>query len=323
MNGMITVAKNSNNIDFIKYSYAIGVRDFRLNMDYEQQAIKAIESINSLELKDVRILADYQGVKMRLQLEPGMNDLKYNVGDTLYIYTDSKNYPYISNYDIISDFVKVGFKISFADDKIEATILRVDSDGFEIKFVRVDYVLRQNAGCSIEGEGMPTPHMTKKVCTAIANSDVIKHNKVNWVILSFMESADEIKDFIEDMHEVGIKVMAKIETGKGVDHIDEIAAVVDGFMIGRGDLKNTTKDAYTSYYHRAINAISKYKDLYIGVGTFFLSNFSQTKTILQEEVSDIENVKELGFNYIMLSKEVVNSKYPYETIKMLQDLCQK
>ena len=33
MNGMITVAKNSNNVDFIKYSYSVGVRDFRLNMD--------------------------------------------------------------------------------------------------------------------------------------------------------------------------------------------------------------------------------------------------------------------------------------------------
>ena len=48
MNGMITVAKNSNNIDFIKYSYSLGVRDFRLNMDYEQQALEAIDKIHAL-----------------------------------------------------------------------------------------------------------------------------------------------------------------------------------------------------------------------------------------------------------------------------------
>lgn len=321
MNGMITVAKNSNNNDFIKYSYSIGIRDFRFNMDYEQQALEAIERIHSLKLKDVRLFADFQGVKMRVQLEPGQNDLKYNVDDILYLYTVGTQYPYISNYEIVSDFVKPGFKISFADDKIEAVIRRVDSIGLEIQFTRIDYVLRQNAGCSIDGEGMPTPHMTPKACWAITNSEVIKQRKIDWVILSFMENADDITDFVNIMHQMNIKVMAKIETGNGVDNIHTIASVVDGFMIGRGDLKNTTKEAYELYYNRALTDIAQHKDLYIGVGTFFLSNFSNTKVLSNEEVFDIENIKEYGFDYIMLSKEVVNSNYPYETIKLLQDLC--
>lgn len=323
MNGMITVAKNSNNVDFIKYSYSLGVRDFRLNMDYEQQALEAIDTIRSLKLPDVHLFADFQGVKMRLQLEPGQNDLKFNVGDIITIYTDDFEYPYIKNFDVVSDYVKTGFKISFADDKIEAKILCIDSTCMKIKFVRVDYVLRQNAGCAIEGEGMPTPHMTQKVCRAIASTDVVKENKIDWIILSFMENADEITEFVNDMHRKGIKIMAKIETGNGVDNIQEIAAVVDGFMIGRGDLKNTTKDAYASFYQHALRDISKYPNLYNGVGTFFLSNYSQSKVLSSEEIDDIEIVKSLNFDYIMLSKEVVNSSYPYETIKKLQELCKK
>ncbi len=321
MNGMITVAKNSNNIDFIKYSYSIGVRDFRLNMDYELQALDAIDKINSLNLQNVHLFADFQGIKMRVQLEPGQNDLKYQVNDVLYVFTDGSQFPFISNYGIVSDYVKPGFKISFADDKIEAIIRHVDQNGIEIQFTRVDYVLRQNAGCSIDGDGIPTPYMTKKECCAIANSDVIKQNKIDWVILSFMENADEIVDFVNNMHQKGIKVMAKIETRNGVDNIKEIASVVDGFMIGRGDLRNTTKGEYELYYSRALNEISQYKNKYIGVGTFFLSKFCQTNCLSKEEVADIETIKRNGFNYIMLSKEVVNSNYPYETIKMLTELC--
>ena len=321
MNGMITVAKNSNNIDFIKYSYSLGFRDFRINMDYEQQALETIDKIHSLELKDVRLFADFQGVKMRVQLEPGQNDLKYNVDDILYIFTNRTQYPYISNYEIVSDFVKPGFKISFADDKIEAIIRRIDSIGIEIQFTRVNYVLRQNAGCSINGKGIPTPHMTKKVCSSIANSEVIKQRKIDWVILSFMENADEITDFVKNMHQLNIKVMAKIETRNGVDNIHRIGSVVDGFMIGRGDLKNTTKNAYEFYYNRALNDIAQYKNLYIGVGTFFLSNYSNTKVLSNEEILDIEKINKYGFNYIMLSKEVVNSNYPYETINQFKKLC--
>ena len=322
MNGMITVAKNSDNIEFVKYSYSIGVRDFRLNMDYEPQALLAIDRINSLNLPDIQIFADFQGVKMRVHLEPGENDLEFKVNDVLYFHTDGSNYPFISNYDeIVSSHVRPGFKISFSDDKIEAIIRRVDPNGIEIQFTRIDYVLRQNAGCSIVGDGMPTPHMTKKVCCTIANSEVIKQKKIDWVILSFMENADEITEFVGNMHQLGIKVMAKIETGRGVDNIHKIASVVDGFMIGRGDLKNTTKEAYELYYSRALNDVKQYKNLYIGVGTFFLSNFSQTKNLSDIELSDVETIKENGFNYIMLSKEVVNSNYPYETIKTLQELC--
>lgn len=321
MNGMVTVAKNSDNIDFLRYSYSIGVRDFRFNMDYEQQALEAIERIHSLNLQDIRLFADFQGVKMRIQLKPGQNDLKYDVGDSLYLYTYVAQYPYISNYEIVANFVKPGFKISFSDDKIEAVIRRIDSNGIEIQFERVDYVLRQNAGCAINGEGMPTPHITKKICSTIANTEVIKQRKIDWVILSFSEDASEISDFAKNMHQLGIKVMAKIETGIGVDNIHGIASVVDGFMIGRGDLKITTKDAYEAYYLLALERISQHKDLYIGVGTFFLSNYSQSKCLLQEEINDVKNVKKYGFNYIMLSKEVVNSNYPYETIKKLQEIC--
>ena len=168
---------------------------------------------------------------------------------------------------------------------------------------------------------MPTPHMTKKICNDILNSIVINKKKIDWVILSFMEDADEITDFVSSVHKMDIKVMAKIETMKGVDNIKEIASKVDGFMIGRGDLKNTTKDSYETYYNRAISNIKQYHDLYIGVGTFFLSNYSNTKILSKYEISEIEKLKKYGFNYIMLSKEVVNSNYPYETIKQLQDLC--
>lgn len=320
---MITVANKSNNSDFIMYAYSIGVRDFRFNMDYEEESIEAINRIRSLKLQDIHLFADFQGVKMRLHLENGLNDILYQVDDYLYIYTSNTKYPYISNYTVVDGFVKPGFIISFADDRIEAIIRRVHHDGIEVQFTRVNYVLRQNAGCSIKGEGMPTPHMTKNVCGTILNSKIISQGKIDWVILSFVEDAEEISSFVSCMHKMGIKVMAKIETKRGVDNIHAIASVVDGFMIGRGDLKNTAKEDYESIYRRALSDISQYQNLYIGVGTFFLSKYSDTKVLLKKEILDIENIKAYMYKYIMLSKEVVNSNYPYETIKLLQDLCIK
>ena len=322
MNGMITVAKNSNNEEFIKYSYYKGVRDFRLNMDYEKQAYDAIKTIRSLGLCGIKLFADFQGVKMRLQLEEGVNDLQYSIGDSLFIHTNQNSFPFISNYDLVQGYVKQGYIISFADDKIEGVISEVCDYGIKIEFTRVDYVLRQNAGCSILGKDIPSPKMTHCVCESIARTKAIQEKMVDWVILSFVESANEIKDFVEEMHKKCILVMAKIETALGVDNIDSISSLVDGFMIGRGDLKNTTKELYPEYYVRALDSVSKYSSLYNGVGTFLLGKYSQTLELTDYQVSDVISVKKRNFDYIMLSKEVINSNYPYETLAKLQQLCQ-
>lgn len=322
MNGMITVAKKSNNIDFIKYSYSIGVRDFRLNMDYEKEAYESIELIQSLKLEDAKIFADYQGVKMRIQLKDGIDEIKCSVGDTLFIYNSEMSYPYISNYYLVQSLVKVGNVIRFADDKIEGVVKQICDDGVWIKLTKVEYVLRQNAGCCILGEDVPSPHMTKDICQKISNTKAIRENLVDWVILSFVENAEEIQNFVIEMHKKGIWVMAKIETDKGVENIDSIGLIVDGFMIGRGDLKNTTKEDFDSYYMQAICKISKFTSRYNGVGTFFLAKYSQTLELTEDQVEEILNVKKNNFNYIMLSKEVVNSKYPYEAIAKLQQICQ-
>ena len=228
----------------------------------------------------------------------------------------------ISNYDIVRRYVKQGNIISFADDKIEGVIRLVCDNGIWVEFVKVDYVLCQNAGCSILGDGIPLAHMTNDQCKMIANAKAIKANMVDWVILSFVENADEIKDFVDEMHMQGVRVMAKIETEQGVNNIESIGQVVDGFMIGRGDLKNTTKEKYPLYYSKALKSIAKFTSLYIGVGTFFLSSYSQTLELTDEQIADVNIVKDCGLNYVMLSKEVVNSNYPYATVSKLQELCQ-
>lgn len=323
METMITVAKNSNNEQFIKYAHSIGVRLFRFNMDYEKQALSAISAVRTQNYSDAQLFADFQGVKMRLQLKPGDNDIDVHTGEYLSIFTASQDYPYISNFDTVRNFVKAGQTIGFSDDKISGIITEVNNSVIVVKLTKANYVLRQNAGVSVNGEGIPIPHMTAEACSAISRSAIIRNKMVDWVILSFVDSADAIQDFVRDMHKVGIKVMAKIETPNGVRHINDISKVADGFMLGRGDLTSTSGSQYDLYYHDALSAMSNAGDLCSGVGTFFLSHYSNTKEIEAREIKDIEEVKSYAFDYIMLSKEVVNSKYPYETLKLLKELCNR
>ena len=319
---MVTIAKNSNNIEFVKYAYQRGIVDYRINMDYEKEAYSSISTVNSLNKKDIKIYGDFQGVKMRIHLPDTYQDVKVRVNDILTFNYDSNNRtPSISNAEMVWKYLQCGHIISIADGKIEGVITQMSDYSLTIKFVKVDYVLRQNAGCSFIGDNIPIPHMTKNMCKKIAQSVAIKEKLINWVILSFVNSADEIKDFVSLMHSYGIKVMAKIETESGIKNLDSLVSCMDGFMIGRGDLKNTLKERYEVNYQLLLERMSHIKCDFKGVGTFFLSNYSQTKIETQQEIDDVYSIKALGFDYIMLSKEVVNSKYPYQTIDFLTKLC--
>lgn len=322
MNGMITVAKKSNNLEFLKYAYSLGIRDFRLNMDYQKESYEAIENLHKLSKPDIRIFGDYQGVKMRIQLAENTNDISFNLGQLQTFYFNQTQFPYITNVDFFVKYICKGQQINIADGKICGNIIEKDENKIVVEFTKVDYVLRQNAGCFFIGDSIPSIKMTNKACLKIIKSKAIEEKLINWIILSFVSSAAEISSFVENIHKKGMKVMAKIETIHGIKNIEEISKLVDGFMIGRGDLKNTSEDKYFFYYSEALKKISSYKKEYSGVGTFFLSSYSDTKKLTDDERNDILNIKKMGLDYVMLSKEVVNSNYPYDTIKELQKLCQ-
>ena len=64
-------------------------------------------------------------------------------------------------------------------------------------------------------------------------------NKVDIIIYSFASSATQIiemKEYIKSKNSYMPKIWAKIENQEGVKNLSEILNVVDGIMIGRGDM---------------------------------------------------------------------------------------
>lgn len=68
---------------------------------------------------------------------------------------------------------------------------------------------------------------------------VKSEQEVDYVALSFVRNANDIRDVKQFMRELGsgnTLIIAKIEKHEALKNIDEIIQVVDGLMVARGDL---------------------------------------------------------------------------------------
>jgi pyruvate kinase len=322
---MITVGNKSNNFDFLTFAYEHGVRDFRINMDYIKDASSAFDNIKKLGKDDITIYDDFQGDKFRICLAETKTETDVYVGDKIRFYFAAGSasiHNYITHLEAQKQKLSTGVVVSIADGKLQAEIENVGNDYFETVFTKVDYKLRNNAGLCFLGSGVPTISLNPAACDRILDTLKDSPERIpHWVILSFADSRTVLEKFVGEAHSLGIKVMAKIETPNGVKNMEDISRVVDGLMIGRGDLCNTADVDYPYIYAQALEKLSKFpSSLFKGVGTFFLAQFSETNLISPEELADIKMVFQRNINYFMLSKEVINSQYPYETILKAEEL---
>ena len=327
MKCMITVGNKSNDLDFLRFAYEHGVRDYRINMDYAKDIPAAFDNISKLEKKDVNIYADFQGDKFRINIADKQEERIVHLGEKIrFHFYDNANvnskFNFVTHIENQKEKLSTGTLVSISDGKLMAEIETVEENYFDIIFTKVDYVLRNNTGICFLGKDVPFMSINVDVCGRILG--ILQSGNLlmpDWVILSFVDSREAIEKFVDNAHSLGVKVMAKIETPQGVNNIKSISQAADGLMLGRGDLRNTTGDSYSSVYSQALKELKECSPiLFKGIGTFFLGNYSETKSITNDELLDIYTVFKGRCDFFMLSKEVVNSKFPYETILKAEEI---
>lgn len=145
-----------------------------------------------------------------------------------------------------------------------------------------------------------------------------------YIALSFVENADEIKRFRNLVGSLKKKplIIAKIESPIAVNNIENIIAECDGVMIARGDLALT--GGYDKLYYfqqKIINiAIQSKKELYIA--TELLNNLCNKNYPSRNEVCDVANLFTSGVKNYILSGPLCRTSQLILATKLLED-CEK
>ncbi|HEY5789218.1 MAG TPA: pyruvate kinase [Gammaproteobacteria bacterium] len=148
---------------------------------------------------------------------------------------------------------------------------------------------------------------------------------VEYIAASFVQSADDVHAIrrIQREHQARIPIIAKIESRRGVDNLDEIVAAANGTMVARGDLGVELPLAEVPGTQKMIIRTTVYNGKPVITATQMLDSMERNPKPTRAEASDVANAILDGSSAVMLSGETAMGKYPVEAVRTMATLALK
>jgi pyruvate kinase len=264
---------------------------------------------------DVPILLDIPGRKVRtarLAHEPS-----FAAGDTIILTTERGHDGSLKvplSYDGFHREVKAGCVLLADDGQLRFTVLKVRG--------RDVHCRTENAGTLRSRKGINTPSITLKRAVVTRADDALlafaRKAKIDFIGVSFVQSAAEVEQVRAILGAKGPKIVAKIENRPALEHVEEIAKAADAVMIDRGDLSAETAPEQVALFQKRIIRQAAAQRCPVIVATEMLHSMVTSAVPTKAEVSDISNAVLDGASAVMLSGETAVGSNPEAAVSTMR-----
>ena len=317
-----TIGPSSYDKAVLKEMFAAGLNVARINFSHSnhqqaKQIFDWVQELNQEEDRNVAVLGDLQGPKLRLgNVEENQ---KIKKGQEITITTDecigNSSRVYITYPDFPKD-VKVGDRIMLDDGKL---ILRAEStnERNEVKAMVVQGgELKSKKGVNLPNTKISLPCLTPK---DLADLDFSLKIGVEWIGLSFVRNVEDIIELQEiikknDSH---ARVIAKIEKPEAIQQIDEIIMQSDAIMVARGDLGVEVPMERVPNLQKLITRKCIKHSTPVIIATQMMESMMDSLSPSRSDVNDVANAVHDRVDGVMLSGETSVGKYPVGVIKAM------
>ncbi|MCD7878384.1 MAG: pyruvate kinase, partial [Candidatus Gastranaerophilales bacterium] len=321
-----TLGPSSGDYNTIKELITAGVSMFRINTSHgekyeHEEKIKIIRQISDELNKNIPILIDLQGPKIRVGEIPSPIEIKKGQELILEHTKEIKDNILPVDYEGISRDVTPGEKIFLDDGKIRLKVVKIE-DSKVYTEVENGTLIKPRKGINIPGSQTSLEAITKR------DKEYIKfalNQQADYIALSFVRTAEDIKCakyYIKAFGDTEIPVIAKIEKPQAVENLSQIIREADGVMVARGDLGiEMSPQEVPVAQKEIINMANIYKKPCI-VATQMLESMIEQPIPTRAEANDVANAIYDGADAIMLSGETAVGKYPVESVEMMSLISQ-
>ncbi|CAN2195316.1 PykF Pyruvate kinase [Candidatus Nanopelagicaceae bacterium] len=306
----------------VKELIEAGMNMARLNLSHgsyeeHQGRLDRVRAAAKESGKAVAVLVDLQGPKIRLaRFENGPHDLAR--GDIFTITTDEvpgTKERVGTTYKGLPGDCKAGDRILIDDGKVTVEVIEVKGNDVVTKCIEPGAV-SNNKGINLPGVAVSVPAMSEK------DADDLRWGLragADFIALSFVRNAADIKDVHAIMDEVGIRVpvIAKIEKPQAVENLVEIVEAFDGIMVARGDLGVELPIEDVPMVQKRCVELARDAAKPVIVATQMLDSMITNSRPTRAEATDCANAVLDGADALMLSGETSVGEFAIEAVQTM------
>jgi pyruvate kinase len=307
---------------------AAGMNMARLNLSHgsyeeHQSRLDQVRAAAAEAGVPIAILVDLQGPKIRLaRFKDGPHDLVR--GDIFTITTDEiegTKERVGTTYKGLPGDCKPGDRILIDDGKVTVEVTEVKGNDVTTKVIEPGAV-SNNKGINLPGVAVSVPALSEK------DMDDLRWGLragADFIALSFVRNADDIKDVHRIMDEEGIRVpvIAKIEKPQAVDNLVSIVDAFDAIMVARGDLGVELPIEDVPLVQKRCVELARDAAKPVIVATQMLDSMITNSRPTRAEATDCANAVLDGADALMLSGETSVGEFAIEAVQTMSRIIQR
>eukprot|EP00416_Gambierdiscus_australes_P035817 CAMPEP_0171106016 /NCGR_PEP_ID=MMETSP0766_2-20121228/63874_1 /TAXON_ID=439317 /ORGANISM="Gambierdiscus australes, Strain CAWD 149" /LENGTH=393 /DNA_ID=CAMNT_0011567001 /DNA_START=23 /DNA_END=1204 /DNA_ORIENTATION=- len=311
-----------------------GMNIIRCNMshgDHEEQSMKVANLMKAYDMKPefrgkVKILMDTRGPEIRtgkFEVYNSKKELKAGQSFTLMCsdYNLKGDETKVSiTYGALPRDVRPGQVILVQDGSVVLEVTEVGPDHVVTRVVN-DGRLGEKKNVNVPGVKIDIPVVDEREIFDITQWAVPV--KADYIALSFVQCAQDVRDCRKHCGDVPIKIISKIENVEGLANFDEILAESDGIMVARGDLGMEIPMEKIFMAQKMMIQKTKAAGKIIVTATEMLASMEDKPFPTRAEACDVANAVLDGSSMVMLSGEVANGKFPVETVRTMRRIVEE
>ena len=226
-----------------------------------------------------------------------------------------------TTYKGLTGDCKPGDRILIDDGKVTVEVYSIVGNDVITRVIEPGTV-SNNKGINLPGVAVSVPALSEK------DIDDLRWGLkagADFIALSFVRSAEDIKDVHRIMDEEGIRVpvIAKIEKPQAVENLVGIVDAFDGIMVARGDLGVELPIEDVPLVQKRCVELARDAAKPVIVATQMLDSMITNSTPTRAEATDCANAVLDGADALMLSGETSIGDFAIEAVQTMARIIQR
>ena len=299
---------------------AAGMDAARLNFSHgthEQHAerAQAVRDAQERAGRPLALIGDLQGPKLRI----GDIDVPLDLvtGGEIVVSGTANGRPgdLPVSPPVLTEILRPGQEVLIDDGLVRLQVAEV-AEGRARCSVEFGGRVEAHKGVNVPGVPIPIPSLTDK---DLADLEFALGLGVDWIALSFVRSADDIRGLRQLLQSAAsdVLIIAKIEKAEAVEDLDAIVSAADAVMVARGDLGVEIGPAAVPLVQKRIILAALERGKPAVTATQMLESMIHHPEPTRAEASDVANAILDGSSALMLSGETAVGEYPVESVALM------